>query len=71
MVARHDLASYASRKRDWSHPMNPPQKDRMKDLFDTSNPDNNLGPLLVAVLIAIVAAVVFGVFGASSHDWRL
>ena len=38
-----------------------------KHLFDTSNPDNGLGPLILAILISIVTAVVFGGLGLSMH----
>lgn len=36
-------------------------------LFDTHNPDNELGPFVVAMLISIVVAVVLGGLGIASH----
>lgn len=41
--------------------------DQFRKLFDTTNPDNQLGPLILAILIAIVAAVILGGFGIAGH----
>lgn len=39
----------------------------MNKLFDTSDPENNLGPFLVAVIIALAIAVVLGGLGLARH----
>jgi hypothetical protein len=40
-------------------------KSTFQRLFDTHDPDNNLGPLVVAVIIAIATAIITGAIGLS------
>jgi len=45
----------------------PKMPDLVGAIFDTQNPDNSLGPVLLAIIIALVATVVAAAIGMTHH----